>query len=91
MRVMAVVYEPCAHPVAGVRVTGFVVEIGDRWVVVGAYPDRPIPLPPGGQIGGSPAAYAFALAPICLHETWEQEEVRELPGNGRADHGPYRL
>lgn len=61
MRVMAVVYEPCAHPVAGVRVTGFVVEIGDRWVVVGAYPDRPIPLPPGGQVGGPLAAYAFAL------------------------------
>lgn len=61
MRIMAVVYEPCTIPVAGVRVTGFVVEIGQRWELVGARPDRPIPLPPGGRVGRPLAAYALAL------------------------------
>lgn len=61
LRIMAVVYEPCTHPVEGVRVLGFVVEVCDRWVVVGAHPDRPIPLPPSGQVGRPLAAYVYAL------------------------------
>lgn len=61
MRIVAVVYEPYVHLFDGVRVTSFVVEVGDRWEVLGAYPDRPIPLPPGDQVGRPLTAYALAL------------------------------
>jgi hypothetical protein len=61
VRIVAVVYEPYMHLFDGARVTGFVVEAGDRWEVVGTYPDRAIPLQPGGQVGRPLAAYALAL------------------------------